>query len=278
MEAVLNNNILWTEVQNNSDKILAGGLWELINKRPRKLDSNITSLPGNYLISVKKTNLYIGQAKNVKSRIKQHNKDKSSLYANYLKKNIGKYHLKKFNLRFINTDFGRKEIEEVGIPSLKTLLNKSHKNKREPVIIINKKKSWRNIQNKKTKIMKVGERVIFNKKIIKWLDADLPKYPGVYIVFNDKRDIIYIGESSVLSRRYHMHSNRTYISALRRHIGKEIFHLKFIKKREFSKSGDKKVDNYLSTCGITHVECFIGRLEFEEYLIKKYSPKLNKKI
>lgn len=104
---------------------------------------------------------------------------------------------------------------------------------------------------------------------------------GLYIVKDKSDKIIYIGESSNIGERIKTHSGRTYFSALRRHIGTDIlgFELQEIKekKRYFSEIEDRKVTEFLKTCKVTLFPVTLGRYEFEEYLIKKYRPLLNRK-
>lgn len=93
--------------------------------------------------------------------------------------------------------------------------------------------------------------------------------------------MIYIGESSNINERHLTHSNRTYFSALRRHIATEILQFelkeKSGKKKFLNEIEEKAVTLYLKDCNAIFYNLNFGRCELEEYLIKKYKPLLNRK-
>jgi predicted GIY-YIG superfamily endonuclease len=242
---------------------------------------------GNYLISLDKKPYYIGEAKEILKRVKQQAKPTTStFYKNYLKATKTNQLLKpvgidNFKIQFINTNIGRKEIEEFGIVNLPTKLNSFQLDKRKKFEIKNQNGLWLSIQNEFADILKQGETKLFKTTFQPWFNLKTISNAGLYLVKDKSDRLIYIGESSDVGERISTHSGRTYFSALRRHIGTEIlgFQLKEInkKKRYFSDSEDKKVTDFLSSCKATVFAVNFGRYELEEYLIKKHRPLLNRK-
>ena len=128
----------WKYCQNNSDLILISGLTELKKSKRKNFESDFENGYGNYLISDKK-NLwnYTGEAKSLSKRLKQHSREKTStFFKNYTKSEKQNGNLKKllnisdFEIRTINTEIGRKELEEFGIVNIPTNLNKFQLGKR----------------------------------------------------------------------------------------------------------------------------------------------------
>ena len=82
-------------------------------------------------------------------------------------------------------------------------------------------------------------------------------------------------------KRFKNHSEITYSSALRRHIGTDIFGFglveKYGKKTSFTKQDDLRVNKFLKECEIRIMPTNFGRKELEEYLIRKHKPLLNRK-
>lgn len=280
------NKINWDICQVISNQILNDGL-NILKTNSKISFSNLQSMDfcfGNYLISESNQFYYIGESKNINSRIIQHSKKKTStFYKNYLKKYNLQAHLeiKDFNLQIINTNIGRKELEEFSIVNLPTILNKFQKGKRKIYKDTASDSFWDYVQKNYNQLLSEGERSFFETPSIKWFDANLPNNAGIYFIEHIKDGLIYIGESSNICERYNTHSNVTYFSALRRHIGTDVLNF-FLKskngrKRYFTDSEDIKIDQYLENCKIRYMKVDFGRFEFEEYLIKKYKPLLNRK-
>jgi len=279
----------WTYCQNNSDLILASGL-KLLRECPRKsFDDNFLKEYGNYLISDESRKwIYTGEGNNLAKRLKQHSKEKTSTFF----KNYKKFELKdgfvhypkgllinQFEIRTINTNIGRKELEEFGITNIPTNLNKRGKGKRNVFTESIEQDVWNETQNSACAILKQGEKVFMSQKNYNWFQVKVSKYPVVYWVEDKSMGLIYIGQSSNFSTRYNDHSKNTYYSALRRHVGENIlgFKLQTIKgrKRYFSEIEDKEVTAFLAECTIKPLPVNFGRYELEEYLIRKHKPFLN---
>ncbi len=228
---------------------------------------------------------YIGEAKNLKRRVKQHSKPSTStFYKNYLKhykSRIDRFEISEFNIQIITTRIGRKEIEEFGIVNIPTTLNRFQKAKRDVYYGEKDLVSWHNAQNSHLELFNLAEKDLFQVKPQKWFSAKPSNEPGLYWVEHVDFGLIYIGESSNIYSRWLTHSGKTYFSALRRHIGENILSFKLKvkngKKRYFSESEDKQVTQLLSNSTVRFFPIHFGRFEVEEHLIKKYKPLLNRK-
>jgi len=277
-------NITWEYCQNNSDLILACGIDILLKSNEITELNQLYNNPGNYLISHNKKYYYIGEAKELRKRIKQQFTNKTStFYKNYLKSlkyfELDKIPILEFNLNVISTQIGRKEIEEFAIVNLGTKLNKFQRGKRELVKVEIKQNIWHKIQENAENLLEQGENILFNQPFLSWFDSKPTREPGIYIVKDNKESLIYIGESSNVFDRYTTHCGTTYFSALRRHIGTEILDFNFIdsKKRKFKASDDNKINEYLRVCKYSSMPIHFGRFELESFLIKKHQPLLNRK-
>lgn len=281
-----NSNIInWSICQKISDEILAEGIERLKTAKKLSFDEIRSHEYGNYLISNAGQPYYTGEAKNLFKRLKQHSKEKTStFYKNYLKKPNSRYpilEIDDFGIQILETRIGRKEIEEFGIVNLPTSLNKFQKGKRKQFSGNPNKGIWNDVQDNADQLLVEGEASLFAVNPVPWYDADVPNNAGLYYVENNKNGLIYIGESSNINARYETHSETTYFSALRRHIGTDIvgFELQIRKgkKRYFSDSEDVHVSQYLQNCTIRTMAINFGRFELEEFLIRKHNPLLNRK-
>lgn len=281
------NKPTWDTIQKQSDEILSDGLF-MLKSRPLGNFSDVTSKGfGNYLISLDRVPLYIGEAKDLAKRIKQQSRPSTStFYKSHLKavknnQTIEATDIERFKIQFISTNIGRKEIEESGIVNLKAILNSFQLDKREKFEIKNRNELWLQVQSHFADVLKQGEAELFKTNFSAWFDMPITSNAGLYMVKDKSDRLIYIGESSDIGERITTHSGRTYFSALRRHIGTEIlgFELKEInhKKRYFSDAEDKKVTEFIKGCKAKTFAVSLGRYELEEFLIKKHRPLLNRK-
>ncbi|MEA2030671.1 MAG: GIY-YIG nuclease family protein [candidate division Zixibacteria bacterium] len=279
--------ISWDFCQKNSDDILNSGLEQL--RLAKKYDSSHHSLSatGNYVILFNDTPLYIGEAKDLKSRLKQQfYANTSTFFKSYVKKqsqlDIEKnLQVDNFEVKYVTTRVGRKELEEFGIVNFPTPLNKFQLGKRNNYRGLLKSDLWGKVQDEYFGIIESGGKAVIAAKPCNWLEATPLAKAGVYIVFNHKNEIIYIGESSNIGDRYKTHGKDTYFSAFRRNLGTNLlgFRLKERKgkKRYFEPNEDSQVDNYIRNCKIILKMINFGRFELEEYLIRNIQPVLNKK-
>jgi len=277
----------WTQIQKQSDKILSCGLHKLRSRPLSELSAVTERGFGNYLISLDKVPFYIGEAKGLKNRLNQQFKPTTSTFyknyemfalANQLVKQIA---IDEFEIQLIATYIGRKEVEEFGIVNLPTKLNKFQLDKRKDIVIADQYGLWDMVQENFSELLKEGECEILKSNFSFWYDTKITSHPGLYLVKDKSDNLIYIGESSNLKKRILTHSERTYFSALRRHIGTEIFNYNLQevkgKKRYFSDKEDEIITAFLKTCTMAVFPVAFGRYELEEYLIRKYKPLLNRK-
>lgn len=278
--------INWKYCQDNSDKILVDGILKLMDCNICQLHNISVSDFGNYLITHQDKPYYIGEAKDIRARLKQQFKPTTStFYKNFqklLKTNqaLRPIPIDSFSVRFMATNIGRKEIEDFGIVNLATPLNKFQIGKRLKANLKKQNGLWDKVQEQKDELLKQGEHLVFKQKYSLWFDTSPKSTAGIYIV-KDKSQIIYIGESSDISERHNTHSSTTYFSALRRHIATEILNFELKekngKKKYLNTQEDKRVTDYLRGTTATFYPVSFGRYELEEYLIKKHRPLLNRK-
>lgn len=108
-----------------------------------------------------------------------------------------------------------------------------------------------------------------------------PITAGVYAIYEGE-NIIYVGESGSLRGRMR-DLRRTMNHTFRRSLGRSLYtdHPEFApatSKRKFSATIESSLSAYMeSGIRIRVLTVLFGRAEFEEFLISKYNPKLNKK-
>ena len=276
--------ITWEICQGNSDSILAEGIGILTDNPKQSFEEIQSRGYGNYLISNSGEPFYIGEAKNLYQRLRQHSRERTStFYKNYLKK-LGSsafLEINDFDIQILDNRIGRKEIEEFGIVNIPTALNKFQKGKRKIFSGKASKDVWKKVQDCTDQLLLKGEQALLKLDPIPWFEANIPNNAGIYHVEHNDNGLVYIGESSNIKERYNSHSGVTYFSALRRHIGTDVlgFELQVRngKKRYFSKSEDSGINKFLDNCNIKSMEVNFGRFELEEYLIRKHRPLLNRK-
>lgn len=282
-------HLTWEFCQNNSDLILASGTNLLLKNRKLSFEEKYNNEYGNYLISdlSNKWN-YIGEAKDIANRIKQHSREKTStFYKNYKKfeRELIDYpqglDLDQFQIRTIPTSIGRKEVEEFGIVNIPANLNKFQKGKRKHYSGAIDDKLWVAVQSEFEELLNQGEQALEKSQDYNWFDAEINNQAGLYWIEHSSHGLIYIGESSNVFDRYKTHSKATYFSALRRHIGENILGFELQKrngkKRYFNSNEDEEITFFLKKCRIKPLEISFGRYELEEYLIRKHKPLLNRK-
>jgi len=274
----------WETLQTNANQILMQGVLKLKNSTLKNWNEINSQNYGNYLICENDIQWYIGEGKNISKRLKQQFTERTSTFYNTYKKDFGDNNINSFQVKFIETNIGRKEIEEFGIVNLPTNLNKFQKSKcKKMELKPNSEFDWDKIQLSSNKLLLEGEKIFFEQNFQYWVDAIVPDNAGIYMVFNENDKLIYVGETSSLPERYKTHSGTTYFSALRRHIGYTLLKFGFVqikskkKNREFLEENDLKITSFLKKCKVKFLPVNIGRYELEEFLIRKHHPLLNKK-
>ncbi len=274
----------WLACQEQTANILLSGIYHLHHTHFQS--GGWSSDAGNYLVSYEGQSAYIGEAKNLNHRLKQQTTAKTStFYKTYLAHRStvlpAGLDIGEFAIQTLAHKFGRKEMEEFGIVNLPTCLNKFQKNKQQKYSGLADPGLWVEAQTAVGTLLAEGEAFVLDQSAVLWFKATAPNRPGLYYVENSDENVIYIGESSNLKERYNTHSDKTYFSALRRHIGTELLGFTLIeikgKKRYFTQSQDQEITRLLRSCKVRMIPVNLGRFELETYLIQKHHPILNRK-
>lgn len=111
------------------------------------------------------------------------------------------------------------------------------------------------------------------KKCKNWRNDNVPNESGIYAIFENDDELIYIGESGNLKERMN-EINRTVNHSFRKQFG----HLRYngIKsKKKFSNNVEIQLDEYFANnLYVSFLPINFGRLEIETYLISKYQEKI----
>lgn len=279
------SSITWEFVQEHANRILAEGIHHL-RAQPFLWSDEVTlEGAGNYLVSLDGIPVYIGEATDVRQRLKtQFDANRSTFYKTFLAsdpdmpRDIGN-----FRVQTMATRFGRKEIEDFGIVNVPTRLNKFQKNKRPVIEPSYGSEMWDLVQWARHDLLAEGAERYMARPRVPWFEATPPDAPGLYGLWREGEETpLYVGESSELAGRYKAHSTYTYISALRRHVGSVILGLELKdksgkKSRAFTEADDRKVDAYLERSLYSWMEVGLGRYEVEDHLIQTELPALNRK-
>lgn len=272
-------------VQEHANRILAEGIHNLRAQPILRPDEVMLDGAGNYLISLDGVPVYIGEAIDVRQRLKtQFDANRSTFYKTFLERgpeiprDIGD-----FRVQTMATVFGRKEIEDFGIVNVPTRLNKFQKNKRPVIEPSYGSEMWGLVQEARHHLLAEGAERYMARPRVPWFEAAPPDAPGLYGLWREGDETpLYVGESSELANRYKAHSTYTYISALRRHVGAVILGLELMdksgkKNRAFTEADDRKVDAYLERSMYSWKAVGLGRYEVEDHLIQTELPVLNRK-
>lgn len=277
--------ITWEFVQEHANRILAEGIHHLRAQPFLRSDEVTLDGPGNYLISLDGVPVYVGEAMDVRQRLKtQFDAKRSTFYKTFLASGPGiPRDIGEFQVQAMATEFGRKEIEDFGIVNVPTRLNKFQKNKRPVIAPSNESETWALIQEACHGLLTDGAEGYMARPRVPWFKATPPEAPGLYGLWREGDDTpLYVGETSDLANRYKTHSSNTYMSALRRHVGAVILGLELRdkngkKNREFTEVDDRKVDAYLKNSRYSWMAVGLGRCELEDCLIQLTLPALNRK-
>ena len=111
------------------------------------------------------------------------------------------------------------------------------------------------------------------KKGSKWANLNFPRGSGVYAIFEDSENLLYIGETGNLQERIE-ELNRTVNHSFRKQLGFIRFNgIKSNKK--FTEEVEFKLDKfYENNLFISYIEVNFGRMEIETHLVSKYQSQL----
>lgn len=270
----------WIELQQQASQVLQGGLSGLLSSTLENRPGTVTTASGNYLLFAESEPLYIGQALNLRQRLSTHQRSKKF-----------EPFLETLGFRTMEVAIGRKEIEEYGMFSLKTPLNKSHRNRvfnDSELLDQQAFELWGSVQNQSDKLLMQALEHI-EAQLILPDSTENSTLPGIYIVRRNN-EIIYIGESLSLVKRINVHQKTTRFSVFRRSVAKAYLGFELKTKAELGilESQDKKrfflspeeelqVNQFVDTCSFWKLPVSFGRFELEDALIKQYAPQLNRK-
>ncbi len=279
------SNISWDFVQEHANRILAEGIHRLRAQPFLRPDEVTLDGPGSYLISLDGVPVYVGEAVDVRQRLKTQFDAKRSTFYKTLQASAPDVprDIDDFRVKTMTTGFGRKEIEDFGIVNVPTRLNKFQKNKRPVIEPSYGNEMWDMVQEARHDLLVEGAERYMTRPRVPWFEATPPDAPGLYGLWREGDETpLYVGESSELAGRYKAHSTYTYISALRRHVGSVILGLELKdksgkKNRAFTEVDDRKVDAYLEGSMYSWMEVGLGRYEVEDHLIQTELPSLNRK-
>jgi hypothetical protein len=273
----------WEECQRRSDELLVHGVGFLRNQRPVAFGQMSSTRPGNYLISLDAEPLYVGEAANLRLRLRQQFIPKTSTFHKSYLARHGQLPIERFHAQCIETAIGRKEVEESGIVNIPCRLNKFQLGKRAVCSYPANPEMWLRTQCCHTALLEEGARAVMSSPLTRGSHATPPRAPGIYLIRMDATAApLYVGESSDLAERWcEAHGRSTYFSALRRHIATELlgFTLKVRngKAKYLDDAEDRHVSQFLEQCWCAFTPVRYGRFELEEYLIRAHRPKLNRK-
>lgn len=279
------SSISWEFVQEHANRILAEGIHRLRSQPFVRPDEVMLEGPGNYLISLDGVPVYIGEAMDIRQRLKiQFDANHSTFYKTFLESAPDlPRDIDDFQIQTMATGFGRKEIEDFGIVNVPTGLNKFQKNKRPMIQPSYGDEMWGLVQEARQNLLAEGAQRYMTQPRVPWFEAAPPDAPGLYGLWREGDETpLYVGESSELAKRYQTHCTYTYMSALRRHVGIAILGLELRdkngkKNRVFTEADDGKVDAYLERSKYSWMAVGLGRYEVEGHLIQMELPVLNRK-
>ena len=111
------------------------------------------------------------------------------------------------------------------------------------------------------------------KKSKDWRNENIPNEPGIYAIFNEKDELMYIGESGNINARMD-EINRTVNHSFRKQLGAKMFG-GIKSKKKFKDNVEKELNEYFDKyIYLSFLPVNWGRLEIETYLIDKHQDKL----
>lgn len=145
--------------------------------------------------------------------------------------------------------------------------------------------NWDEVQNNAEELVKEGYQILAESAAYGWSSIDkLPKEAGVSAIYKGK-ELLYVGESENIHNKFvKHHDNPSSKSPFRRNLAEVKLGIPFKKNDKGKKVAaapvheiDSKTQEYLQGCCVRYLLIELGRSELKEYIIKRYSPVLNKK-
>ncbi len=144
---------------------------------------------------------------------------------------------------------------------------------------------WQEVQQNADELVKEGYHILSESELFGWAEINkLPKEAGVSAIYKGK-ELLYVGETENLYNKFTKHhDNPNSKSIFRRNLAEVKLEIPFKKNAKGKKEStmpveeiNAKTNEYLKNCCFRYLLTDLGRTELKEYIIKRYSPVLNKK-
>ena len=145
--------------------------------------------------------------------------------------------------------------------------------------------NWEEIQKNAENLVIEGYEALSESRAFDWASIDkLPKEAGVSAVYKGK-ELLYVGEAENIYNKFIKHyDNPQSKSVFRRNLAESKLGINFKKNDKGKKvptipaeQVEVKVQDFIQNCTVRYLVTELGRTELKEYIIKRYSPVLNKK-
>lgn len=145
--------------------------------------------------------------------------------------------------------------------------------------------NWEEIQKNAENLVIEGYQILTESRPFDWASINkLPKEAGISAIYKGK-ELLYVGESENIHNRFvNYHDNPKSKSVFRRNLAEVKLDIAFKKNDKGKKvptiqpeQVEVKVQDYIQNCSVRYLVIDLGRTELKEYIIKRYSPVLNKK-
>lgn len=145
--------------------------------------------------------------------------------------------------------------------------------------------NWEEIQKNAEALVVEGYEALTESRLLDWASIDkIPKEAGISAIYKGK-ELLYVGESENIHNRFvNYHDNPKSKSVFRRNLAEVKLGIPFKKNDKGKKvptinseQVEVKIQDYIQGCSVRYLVLDLGRTELKEYIIKRYSPVLNKK-
>jgi predicted GIY-YIG superfamily endonuclease len=277
------STLSWVDLQRHAGGVLASGLRDLMGQPPTAWGPVDLHTAGVYVFSDGDATGYVGESISVSWRVGQHRDPESRLMAGLRAAGIADpmgHAASRLSIRHLAVDLGRLELEEFAIACLRPTANLMRRNSRVALAYADAEAAmWRAVQGDSGRLLLEGVRAAQAVTPVHWAAMRPPAGAGLYIVRGAGGEALYVGETDALRERLRTHAGqRSYFSALRRHVGTEQLGLAFAPnvRRGFSPADEARISAYLETCMVAIMPLAFGRWELERELVHEMHPVLNR--
>ncbi len=145
--------------------------------------------------------------------------------------------------------------------------------------------NWEEVQQDADNLVQGGYQVLSDSESFGWAHGSkLPQDAGICAIYKGK-ELLYVGEAENLFNKFAKHyDNPDSKAVFRRNLAEVKLGIPFKKNDKGKKVAAMpaheitvKTNEYLQHCCFRYLVIELGRTELKEYIIKRYSPALNKK-